>query len=321
MNDFLRKIEEAKSISILGHMRPDGDCVGSSLGLYNYIVDNYIDKRVQVYLQEFSKDFMFLNGAPLVKHAVDEEQYDLCIVLDSGDLDRVGEFVCYFQRAKTTICVDHHISNLGFGDLCLVNTEACSTSEALCKLIDREKLSQLSAEAFYLGIVHDTGVFKHSNTTKSAMTIAGELIEKGARPHFVIDETFYQKTFIQNQLLGRALLESFLMMDKKIIVSVLRKSIFDFYEATSMDCDGIVDQLRITAGVEVAIFIYESDTSNYKISLRSNGLVNVSSIACSFGGGGHIKAAGFNMTGNIYDIINNITKHIEAQLIGADNID
>ncbi len=321
MNDFIREIETANSIAITGHIRPDGDCVGSCLGLYNYIIDKYSDKTVSVYIQEFSNDFLFLKGATDVKHEIDNCTYDLCIVLDCGDVDRTGEFIKYYNESPRTICVDHHISNKGFGDLCYVDNEACSASEAICKLIDTNELSKYSAECFYLGIVHDTGVFKHSNTTKLAMSMAGELIEKGARPNFVIDETFYKKTYIQNQLLGRALMESFLALDGNCIISVLKKNVFDFYNATSMDCDGIVDQLRITAGVDVAIFIYELGNSEYKISLRSNNIVDVSKISCYFGGGGHIRAAGFSMSGNIYDIINNILEHIEQQLDGAKKID
>lgn len=314
MNGFINKIEAAKTIAITGHLRPDGDCVGSCLGLYNYIIDNYKDKIVKVYLQEFSPDFMFLNGANAISHELDDMIYDLCIVLDSGDIDRTADFIKYFDSAKDTAVVDHHISNTGYGNFCYVKPDASSASEAICDLIDIAKISSRGAECFYLGIVHDTGVFKHSNTTKRAMCLAGELIEKGARPHFVIDETFYKKTYVQNQLLGRALLESFLMMDGQVIVSVLKKNVFDFYNATSVDCDGIVDQLRITAGVDVAVFIYETAVDEYKVSMRSNVIVNVSEIATMFGGGGHIRAAGVSIKGNIYDIINNITKQISKQL-------
>lgn len=315
MNELFSQVNKSNTIVILGHIRPDGDCVGSCLGLYNYILDNYPDKKVDIYLQHFSEDFMFLNGADRIKHAyVENITYDLCISLDSGDLDRHGEFVGYFHSAANTYCVDHHISNVGFGKGYHIDPEACSTSEALYDLMDSDKISYYCAEALYLGIVHDTGVFKHSNTTKKAMCIAGDLISKGARPNYVIDETFYKKTYVQNQLLGRALLESFMLLDGKCIVSVLKKEIFDFYKASSMDCDGIVDQLRVTKGVEVAMFIYELSKNEFKISLRSNSIVNVSTIASSFGGGGHIRAAGFSMSGSIYDIINNISDCIYDQL-------
>ncbi len=314
MDTFIKEIEAANSIVIVGHIRPDGDCVGSCLGLYNYIIDNYGDKKVRVYLQEFSKSFSLLNGVDKVLHELDNNTYDLCIALDSGDIDRLGEFVKYYNEASKTVCVDHHISNTGYGDVCYVYADKSSTSEAICTLINMDKLTKNSAECFYLGVVHDTGVFKHSNTTRETMCIAGALLEKGARSNVIIDDTFYKKTYIQNQLLGRALLESFTMLEGRCIVAVLKKSVFDFYNATSMDCDGIVDQLRITEGVEVAMFIYESARDTYKISLRSNSVVNVSEIASEFGGGGHIRAAGFSLSGNIFDIINNIVLHIDKQL-------
>ena len=248
MDTFIKEIEAANSIVIVGHIRPDGDCVGSCLGLYNYIIDNYGDKKVRVYLQEFSKSFSLLNGVDKVLHELDNNTYDLCIALDSGDIDRLGEFVKYYNEASKTVCVDHHISNTGYGDVCYVYADKSSTSEAICTLINMDKLTKNSAECFYLGVVHDTGVFKHSNTTRETMCIAGALLEKGARSNVIIDDTFYKKTYIQNQLLGRALLESFTMLEGRCIVAVLKKSVFDFYNATSMDCDGIVDQLRITEG-------------------------------------------------------------------------
>lgn len=315
MNQFLEYIEQAETIAVMGHVRPDGDCVGSCLGVYNYITDNYKDKTVTVYLQPFSKEFMFLKGADKVVHDSSEPaMYDLAIGLDCGDTDRLGEFYSYFKDAAKTICVDHHISNQGFGNYRVIEPKASSTCEVLFDLLNPDLLSQETAEALYLGIVHDTGVFKHSNTTKKAMTVAGSLIEKGARPNYVIDETFYKKTYVQNQLLGRALLESFLFMDDKCIVACIKRDVFEFYGASSVDCDGIVDQLRITEGVEVAIFMYEVAEQEFKVSMRSNNYVDVSKIAAYFGGGGHVRAAGVTMHGSFYDIINNISQHIESQM-------
>lgn len=313
MNDFIREIEAADSIAILGHIRPDGDCVGSTVGLYNYIVSNY-NKRVQIYLEEFSKEFLMLKNADRIKHETDDETYELCIVCDCGDLDRTGDFVKYYENAKRTICVDHHISNTGFGDVCYVDVDACSAAEAIFKLLDADRINTDTAECLYMGIVHDTGVFKHSNTTFNAMNTAGILIEKGARPHVVIDETFYKKTFVQNKLLGLALTKAVLFADGKIINSVLTSKDFESVGATSLDTDGIVDQLRITEGVETAFFMYQTGTDTFKISLRANNIVDVSRIACSHGGGGHIKAAGFSMTGDPEVIVAAIVDEISSQL-------
>ena len=323
MNDLIREIENADSIAITGHINPDGDCIGSTLGMYNYITNNYPGKKVQVYLQEFPDVFMFLNGASEVKHETDDEIYDLFMSLDCGDPDRFTPFAQYFETAKRTLCIDHHISNKGFGDVCYVEPQACSAAEAIFKLLDEDKINQPCAEALYMGIVHDTGVFKHSNTTRSAMTIAGILIEKGARPSFVIDETFYKKTLTQNKLLGYALLGMKQFANGKIAHTLLTFEDFEKFGASKMDTDGIVDQLRLTSGTEVAFFMYQSGENEYKISLRANNIVNVSEIACSHGGGGHVKAAGCNIKGDPDKIVAEIVAEIEKQLkvswIGINN--
>lgn len=315
MNDFLREIEEADSIVILGHLRPDGDCVGSCLGVYNYLLDNYPDKTVDVYLDEFKQEFMFLRGADKVLHEKQDKTYDLCISLDSGDLERHGEFVSYYHSAGRKVCVDHHISNKGYGDLFLLKTECSATTEALFTLFDEDKIGQECAECLYLGIVHDTGVFKYNNTTRQTMEIAGILIEKGARSTLVIDGTFYQKTFKQNKMLAKALDAAYLMFDGKVIVSCLTKEVFDENEATNLDTDGVVDALRITEGVECALWMYEyPKKGTFKCSLRSNELVNVNQIACALGGGGHIRAAGCEVTGEAETIIKTVTDMIREQL-------
>jgi len=315
MNDLIREIENADSIAITGHINPDGDCIGSTLGMYNYIISNYPGKKVQVYLQEFPDVFMFLNGASEVKHETDDEIYDLFMSLDCGDPDRFTPFAQYFETAKRTLCIDHHISNKGFGDVCYVEPQACSAAEAIFKLLDEDKINQPCAEALYMGIVHDTGVFKHSNTTRSAMTIAGILIDKGARPSFVIDETFYKKTLTQNKLLGYALLGMKQFANGKIAHTLLTFEDFEKFGASKMDTDGIVDQLRLTSGTEVAFFMYQSGENEYKISLRANNIVNVSEIACSHGGGGHVKAAGCNIKGDPDKIVAEIVAEIEKQLV------
>ncbi len=315
MNDLIREIENADSIAITGHINPDGDCIGSTLGMYNYITNNYPGKKVQVYLQEFPDVFMFLNGASEVKHETDDEIYDLFMSLDCGDPDRFTPFAQYFETAKRTLCIDHHISNKGFGDVCYVEPQACSAAEAIFKLLDEDKINQPCAEALYMGIVHDTGVFKHSNTTRSAMTIAGILIEKGARPSFVIDETFYKKTLTQNKLLGYALLGMKQFANGKIAHTLLTFEDFEKFGASKMDTDGIVDQLRLTSGTEVAFFMYQFGENEYKISLRANNIVNVSEIACSHGGGGHVKAAGCNIKGDPDKIVAEIVAEIEKQLV------
>lgn len=315
MNDFLKEIEQASTIVLLGHIRPDGDCVGSCLGVYNYVRDNYPDKQIDIYLDPFKPEFMFLRGADEILHEKKDCKYDLCISLDSGDLDRHGDFVSYFHEAKRTMSVDHHVSNKGFGDISMVMTQCSAASEAIYTLLESDKIGVECAEALYVGIVHDTGVFKFSNTTKQTMEIAGALIEKGARSQYVIDGTFYKKTFKQNKMLAKALDAAYLMLDGKMIVSFLSKDVFDENDATNLDTDGVVDAIRITEGVEVALWMYEYPVKGrMKCSLRSKEYVDVNMIASVLGGGGHVRAAGCEVYGNPEEIISQIADMVKEQL-------
>lgn len=319
---FLEEIEKSSKIAVLGHTRPDGDCVGSCLAIYQYIKDNYKEKLVDVYLESVKEEFQFLSGANQVKTTVEQQiTYDLFISCDCGDIDRFEQFQSLYETAGMSICVDHHISNDGFGALRYIEPTASSTCEILYGLFDDTKISLETATALYMGIVHDTGVFKHTNTTKRTMCIAGELIEKGINTSHIIDDTFYKKTYVQSQILGRALLESIQIMDGKGIFSYISKKTLDFYGADGGDMDGIIDQMRTIEGVEAAILIYETQENLLKVSMRSNDIVDVSKIAKAFGGGGHVKAAGFTISGSVYDAVNNITPYIEHQLKADGTID
>ena len=195
-----------------------------------------------------------------------------------------------------------------------MKADASATCEALYDFLDEEKISRDVAECIYTGILHDTNVFKNSNTTQRTMQVAGAMMAKGINFSRIIDESFYRKTYVQNQIMGRAVLESVLFLEGKCIFSVVRKQDMDFYGVEASDLDGIVDQLRITEGVEVAIFLYETENHVYKVSMRSNNLVNVSQVAAYFGGGGHIRAAGCTMSGSVHDVINNLSALIEKQI-------
>lgn len=316
MKNILEYIEDAKTIGIAGHVRPDGDCVGSCLALYFYLKKNLPENvTIDLYLEPIPEKLCKYWDSSIIKQENREGiQYDLFIALDSGSPDRLGFALEYFDRATRTINIDHHISNVKFANTNVVKDMASSTCEVLFDLFDYDKVDEDIAKALYLGIIHDTGVFKHSNTTEKTMRIAGKLIAKGVPFTQMIDETFYLKNYRQNQILGRCLLESILILNGKCIVSSVSRKMLEFYEATSADLDGIIDQLRITQGVEVAIFLYETDLHEYKVSMRSNELVDVRKIATYFGGGGHIRAAGCTMHGTIHDVVNNLSAHIEYQL-------
>lgn len=314
MKKIVEELKGAKSIAISGHIRPDGDCVGSCMGLYLYLTKELPDVQVDVFLEKASDVFNCIQGMDAIKDAAcyQEAEYDVFIALDCSK-DRLGDAEVIYDHAKKTINIDHHISNSGCGDVNYLRADASSASELVYELLDEEKLDVEIAKALYIGIIHDTGVFQYSNTAPATLTVASELIKFGFDFPKIIEETFYEKTFVQNQILGRALLESILFMDGKCIVAVISKKMMDFYGVTGKDLDGIINQMRNTKGVECAIFLYELDNLEYKVSMRSGGQINVSSIAQFFGGGGHMRAAGCTVKGTAHDVINNISAQIELQ--------
>lgn len=315
MSRLTEMIQNAATIAIAGHVRPDGDCVGSCLAVCNYIREQYPEKTVQVYLEKPPVKFGYLNYFDDISQDADTgKTYDLCICLDSGDRERLGNYGVYLDTARESICLDHHITNVGYAQENFVLAGVSSTCEVLCQFLDLDKISRNTAECIYTGILHDTNVFKNSNTTAKTMEMAGVMMDKGIEFARIIDESFYKKTYVQNQILGRALLESVTFLDGKCIFSVVRRKDMDFYGVDGSDLDGIVDQMRVTDGVEVAIFLHETENHVYKISMRSNTIVDVSKVAAYFGGGGHIRAAGCTMNGSVHDVINNLSGHIEKQI-------
>ena len=309
-----KRIEEADRIGICGHVRPDGDCVGSCLGMYNYILSRF-GKEADVYMEEVSPEFLFLNGSDkVIKDYPDAEKYDVFFALDSGDIERLGDGYKYFKDAAYTYCFDHHPTNTGYANENMIVPTDAATTELLASVFDEDYIDINTANCLYLGIVHDTGVFKHSNVTRKTMETAGMLIEKGVIPGDIIDKTFYEKTYVQNQILGRCLMESILLMDGQVIVSYVPAEVQKLYGITNNDMGGIIDQLRVTKGVEVAILLKEGKKREWKVSLRSNSIVDVSKISVMFNGGGHVRAAGCTMYGSVHDCVNSLTKEISKQL-------
>ena len=325
MNEMINLAEEMKgvrTVAIAGHVRPDGDAIGSCLGLYHYLKKNYPKIDTKVYLEQIPNAYRMIAGCDEVIHqAAEDTGADLFFCLDCADEKRLGAFSVLCKNAKRTVCIDHHISNGGFADENYIVPDASSTSELVFRTLDEEKIPYEAAEALYMGIVHDTGVFRHSCTSPETMEAAAGLMRKGIDCSRIINRTYYDKTYHQNQILGRALLESIQLMDKKVIFSAIRKKEMDFYGVGPSDLDGIVQILMSTAGTEVAIFLYETEPRTFKVSLRSRELVDVSTVAAYFGGGGHVRAAGCTMQGSVYDVVNNLTLHIEEQLHQESNCD
>lgn len=312
LDEILKGVKRA---GIAGHVRPDGDCTGSCLALYQYLRMYYPEVSTDVYLEEIPNSFHMLTGADEIRHELPEDTgYDVFFALDCGDTKRLGFAGTLFEQAKKTVCIDHHVSNLAFADVNQIVPDASSTSELIYDLLEKERITKEIAEALYLGIVHDTGVFQYSCTKPSTMETAAELLRKGIDGPKIIEKTFYEKTYAQNQVLGKALLESIRLMDGKVIFSYITKKSMNFFGVKAKDLEGIVSQLRVTTGVEAAIFLYELESGEFKVSLRSKEKVDVSKVAQYFGGGGHVRAAGLTFRGTVHDAVNNIVGQVALQL-------
>ena len=313
---ILEAVKDTKTIGISGHTRPDGDCVGATLGLYLYLKKYLPDVTVHAFLETPPEIFNCLVGCDeiITDFKTEIGSYDAFFALDTNK-DRMGKAEKHFDRAVKKINIDHHISNIGCGDLNFIYPEVTSTCEVIYDLLDYpDALDADIAKALYIGIIHDTGVFRFAGTTPRTLEISAKLMEYGFDFAKLITDTYYEKSYLQNQILGRALLESILMMNGRVIVSRLDRATLDFYGIEAGDLEGIVNQLLITKGVECAIFMHQTRNLEYKVSIRSKGVVDVSKVAGIFGGGGHVRAAGVTMKGTFHDITNNISYYIAEQL-------
>ena len=316
MFDLMKELAGAARIGIGGHVRPDGDCVGSVLGLYNYLKKNMpAGTVIDAYMESPSDVFHTVAGIDEIHETADEKSapYDVFFCLDC-DESRLGHAAPLFANAKKKINVDHHISNKGSGDVNYIDATAGSASELVFDLLDLDKMDEACAKALYIGIIHDTGVLQYSNTSPKTLRAVADLVGFGFDFSTIIEETFYQKTYAQTRVCGKAMFESTLLLDGKVAYTVVTQATMKEYGLTGKDMDGIVNQIRNIKGVECAVFLYEQSDTEFKVSMRSTDRVNAADIAVNFGGGGHKKAAGVTMEGSADEIISRVTERIAMQL-------
>ena len=238
-------IGDAKTIGIAGHIRPDGDCIGSCMTLYNYIEKNFPDIQVKVYLEKIKDKFLFIkNSEKIDSNGYDGTEYDLFFSLDCADLERLGLNKEFFEHAKRTACIDHHISNVGYADYNYILPNASSACEVLYDLLDVSLFDKSIAEPMYTGIAHDSGVFRFQSTTSKTMNVAGKMLDFGINANKILEETYYKKTYAQSQVAGRLQLESVRFMDNRCIFAYATTKLMDFYGVTTKDLDSVVAQLR-----------------------------------------------------------------------------
>lgn len=308
-------VENVKTVCITGHIRPDGDCVGSVLGLYLYLKKNFPEIETDAYLEAPTDRLSFIAGfEALNSRYPDHEPYDLMFCLDCGSLDRIGKAEKYFKKAKHTINVDHHISNTNFADENYVNGSSSSACEEIYKFMDPALMDRDCAIAIYTGIIYDTGVFKYRSTSSLTMRIAADLMEFDIPTDDIIDRSFYAKSFEENRIFGYSVLNSHLTQEGRVIYATLTRKEMKEFGVSSKELEGIVAQLRLTKGVLVAVFLYETPAGDIKVSLRSNDPFDVNAIALQFGGGGHVRASGANIKGTLEECLTSLLAAIEEQM-------
>lgn len=311
---------EAKTVAIFGHVRPDGDCVGSTTAIYNYIRDNFPGIRADLFLEKFPESYRILRGASDAREAYSAEcnggqPYDLAFLMDTPSFERVGANGAECIRAaKKTINIDHHISNpLNLCTLNLVEPEASSACEVLYVNLDKAKVGRETANSLYLGIVHDTGAFKFSSTGKRTMQVVGDLIEKGIDFAKIVNETYYTRTYKQTLVTGFVMQNCKLGLGGKVVYAHITPEDMERFGVTPVELSNVIDTVREVGGTEVALFLYPVN-GKYKISLRSNYIVDVNAIAREFGGGGHTRAAGGDTSDAPEVAIEKILELVQKQL-------
>lgn len=301
--DLIRRNE---SFIITCHIDPDGDALGALLGLALFLPQ--IGKRVALkHVQPVPDTYRFLPGSDLIEVCpVNREPYQVGIMVDCGDVSRVGSLFQERHLVETFVNIDHHESNGGFGDYNLVDPKAAASSEIVYRLIsslDPEKeITPEIATNLLAGILVDTGSFHYGNTTPEVLRIAADLVARGASPAAITRQLYEQRSLPQLRLLGRALLTIECELDGKVSVIVVSEETYQETGTTATDTEDLVNFPGSLAGVEVAILLKQKGPAQYKASLRAKDRVNVARVAESFGGGGHPNAAGCQIDGTIEEV-------------------
>jgi phosphoesterase RecJ-like protein len=279
------------AVTVLSHVNPDPDAIGTALGIYLWLKEQ--GKRVEVanMTVDVPRNLDFLPGFSKIKSKIDFED-SLIIACDSGSLDRLG----FDLSGRTIVNIDHHPTNTRFGELNVVNADAVASSEVAYHLLTPlQPLSAKSATAFYAALVSDTRNFTTNNMRRSVFDLAGALVDRGVNISHVTSHMLHRRSLASLRILGVAIDSLELVRDARVAIMTVHRDDRLKWGAKGSDLDGIVDYARSLVTVQVAVMLVERK-EDIKVSLRSKG-VDVARIAQHFGGGGHRAAAGFEVRG------------------------
>ena len=301
LKDISIQINNAEKIGITYHVSPDGDAVGSALGLLNglralgkdvYLISKDIISDSLQYLKSAEEG----NGETISP----TKDTDMVVVLDCGNYERISADLKKFRGELVNI--DHHVTNDNYGDINYVDIKAAATAEIVFELLEQlgmnfDEKTETTLEVgtcLYTSIVTDTGAFRHSNVTFRTHTIAARLKKIGVNNTFIYTSLFDNKSFNKMKLIGKALTDMELLLDNKVALIQITESLVKELDLLNHDTSDIISFGLQIKGVEVAVLIKEAE-DGVKASLRSKNDFNVRKIAESLGGGGHIKAAGIKI--------------------------
>ncbi len=312
IDKITEKLLSLEKAYILVHTSPDGDALGSSLALGEFL--RSLGKTADVVLEKpIHGSYAFLEGEALMPEQATESRS--VIVLDCGDLPRVGETMPVYENAIETVVIDHHATNPGYGDLCLVKGDMSSTGEIVFEIIKNTQREYNSRVAFllYTAIISDTGGLRYSSTTPDTLRAVAELVEKG------IDIAYINRMLFENNPLRTIKLKSLvystleIRCGGKVALVKLTEDMLEKTGADEGDSEGFVNIPRSVEGVEVGMF-FKARQGEVRVSLRSNAYADVSLVAKQLGGGGHIHAGGCTVKGTMEDAVKTVLEKIEGIL-------
>jgi phosphoesterase RecJ-like protein len=297
------------------HKNPDGDALGSQLGLLRIL--EHLGKKAHAHnLDPVPDSYRFLPGQELITVGKDVPgTYDAFIVLDA-DPPRTGLYDGRYP-ARTLINIDHHITNPKEWPLTWLDADATATGEMIYRLAVRlgVPMDRQLALCLYTAVFTDTGSFRYSNTTAESMRISAALIEAGADPWVVTENVYESMSFRRIKLLGAVLSGMERSADGRTAWVVVTEDLYRRTGTSAQDTDNFVNFVRSVKGVEVAVLFRETAPEQYKISLRSKGRVDLSALAQSLGGGGHRNAAGGVIDGPLPAVRDRVLGAVERQII------
>ena len=318
-------IKTAKTAAITTHVNPDGDAIGSTLGLYHFLKQIGIESKV-INCSPTPYNFLFLPGANEIevyapeKHDYFLETTDLLFVLDANAASRLQtmENIVLKSRARKII-IDHHLNPEDFADYYAVDTQACSTAELVWKFIHSYESAKMTAQiapALYAGILTDTGSFKFPRTTPEVHRIVANLIEAGADPFTISNEIYNTAPFEKTLLLGEALASMKLFFGGRFCVMMITQELFKKTGTSELDVEGLVHHTLGFKGAVMGLLMTETEGGKLvKLSFRSKGEVAVNTLAAEFGGGGHFNAAGARVEGKtMEEVLKDVLKLLERDI-------